>query len=316
LNTEPGTDFESSLSGRPEDIIEKAYELLSPCSVCPRQCGAFRLDDDRSGECKTGFNPWVSSANLHFGEEPPISGYSGSGTIFFSNCNLSCKYCQNYPISQYGEGQEVTVEQLSDLMIKLQKRGAHNVNWVTPTHVVPQAVKAFFLAREKGFNLPIVYNSSGYDRVETLRLLEGIVDIYMPDMRYNDGAVSEMLSGAGDYPEVNRAAIKEMHRQVGDLIIGEDGVAVRGLLIRHLVLPEGYSGSEGIFKFVADEISKDTYISLMSQYFPAYRAVEDPRLNRRIRKSEYKKAVKAFRDAGLSEGYLQSVHTDPNGNLF
>ncbi len=291
-------------------LVHKAYNLLTPCTVCPHFCAVDRLADENYGECRTGLMPIVSSANLHFGEEPPISGYSGSGTIFFANCNLSCKYCQNYPISQYGEGKPVSPEELAGIMLRLQKRGAHNINFVTPSHIVPQIIKAFFLAKEQDFYLPIVYNSSGYDSVETLKLLEGIVDIYMPDMRYDDSVNSQEFSGVADYPRVNRAAIEEMHRQVGDLQIDKDEIGVRGLLIRHLVLPHGISGSEGIFKFIAEKISKKTYISLMSQYFPAYKAVKHPELNRRITKREFRKAVDAYYNAGLTNGYIQPAPID------
>ncbi|MBD3168546.1 MAG: radical SAM protein, partial [candidate division Zixibacteria bacterium] len=237
--------------------------------------------------------------------EPPISGSRGSGTIFFANCNLSCKYCQNYPISQYGEGREVSPEVLAGMMLELEKRGAHNINFVTPSHLVPQVIESFYIAQNAGFSVPVVYNSSGYDKVETLRLLEGIVDVYMPDMRYNDPKTGEQLSGIKNYPEVNRMAISEMHRQVGDLKMDNQGIATRGLLIRHLVLPNGCSGSEEIFKFIAEKISEKTYISLMSQYFPAYEAVDDPALKRRINRREFQKAVDAFYDAGLSEGFIQ-----------
>ncbi|PJA26475.1 MAG: radical SAM protein [candidate division Zixibacteria bacterium CG_4_9_14_3_um_filter_46_8] len=287
------------------DIIDKANSLLSPCRVCPRMCGVDRLSDETYGECRTGLYPLIASANLHFGEEPPISGFNGSGTIFFASCNLSCRYCQNYPISQYSEGRKATPEDLAHLMMKLQKRGAHNINFVTPTHVVPQIIKAYFLARENGFHLPLVYNSSGYDSVETLKLLEGIIDMYMPDMRYNDPQIALKLSRVSNYPQVNRAAIHEMHRQVGSLQVDDDGIGTRGLLIRHLILPNEHAGSEGIFKFIAEEISKDTYVSLMSQYFPAYKAVDDPELNRKITKKEFHRAVDAFYGAGLSKGFIQ-----------
>ncbi len=289
-----------------KEIIEKAYDLLSPCMVCPHQCGVDRLADEAIGDCLTGLLPKIAAVNLHFGEEPPISGYNGSGTIFFANCNMRCLYCQNYPISQYGEGREVSPEKLGEMMIKLQKQNAHNINLVTPSHIIPQIIKAFYFAKENGLNLPIVYNTSGYDRVETLKLLEGIIDIYMPDMRYGDSDIAKRLSGIEDYPKVNRAAVLEMYRQVGDLKTNNDGIAIKGLLIRHLILPNGYSNSKEIFRFIADNISKKTYISLMSQYFPAYKAVDDPQLNRHITKDEFQKSVKAFYDAGLSNGYIQT----------
>ncbi|MCP4631577.1 MAG: radical SAM protein [candidate division Zixibacteria bacterium] len=289
----------------PYELIEQSKSLLLSCRVCPHQCGTDRLANQKDGECRTGIQPKVSSANLHFGEEPPISGHNGSGTIFFANCNLSCMYCQNYPISQYGEGREVPPDLLADLMLKMQKKNAHNVNFVTPSHVVPQIIESFFIAKSKGLNIPIVYNSSGFDSVETLKYLEGIVDIYMPDMRYSDGTISEKLSGVPDYPEINRLAIAEMHRQVGDLTMDKEGIAIRGLLIRHLVLPNDYSGSEKIFNFIAEKISKNSYISLMSQYFPAYKSVDDIIMKNRITKKEFKKSVDAFYKAGLNNGYIQ-----------
>ena len=285
--------------------IEAAYNLLESCRVCPRECGVNRLKDDKLGFCRSGLKAVVSSASPHHGEEPPLSGTKGSGTIFFANCNLRCVYCQNYPISQLGTGTERTPGELACQMTWLQEQGCHNLNLVTPTHFMPQILKALGIARERGFDLPIVYNTSGYDSVESLRLLDGIVDIYLPDMRYSDEAVARRYSAAPQYPEVNRAAVREMYRQVGNLVVDETGRAKRGLIIRHLVLPGGLSGTESVMKFLAEEISKDVYISLMSQYFPAYKATQIRELSRRITAEEYGEARQIMEKYGLENGWMQ-----------
>jgi putative pyruvate formate lyase activating enzyme len=286
--------------------IEAAYQLLENCRVCPRECGVNRLKNDKLGFCRSGLNPMVSSASPHHGEEPPLSGSKGSGTIFFANCNLRCVYCQNYPISQMGHGAELTPAELACRMLWLQEQGCHNLNLVTPTHFMPQLLKALGLAKERGFHLPIVYNTSGYESVETLELLDGIVDIYLPDMRYADDAVALKYSLAPQYPEINRAAVREMFRQVGNLALDEHGIAKRGLIIRHLVLPGGVSGTEKIMKFLAEEISKDFYISLMSQYFPAYKAHEIKELSRRITAEEYEEACGIMEKYELENGWIQN----------
>jgi putative pyruvate formate lyase activating enzyme len=285
--------------------IDAAYGLLESCRVCPRECGVNRLKNDKLGFCRSGLNPVISSVSPHHGEEPPLSGTKGSGTIFFTNCNLRCVYCQNYPISQMGTGAERTTGELACQMLWLQEQGCHNVNLVTPTHFMPQILKALGIARERGFRLPLVYNTSGYDSLESLKLLDGIVDIYLPDMRYSDDKAALKYSIAPHYPEVNRAAIKEMYRQVGNLVMDEDGIAKRGLIIRHLILPCGLSGTERIMKFLAEEISKDVYISLMSQYFPAYKAAEHKEINRRISEEEYDKAYDIKMRYGLKNGWVQ-----------
>jgi len=285
--------------------IEAAYALLTPCRVCPRECGVDRLKDSKLGFCRSGLNPVISSVSPHHGEEPPLSGTRGSGTIFFTNCNLRCVYCQNYPISQLGNGAERSPGELACQMTWLQEQGCHNVNLVTPTHFVPQFLMALGIARERGFDLPIVYNSSGYDSVGTLRLLEGIVDIYLPDMRYGDDRAAMEYSVAPHYAEINRAAIMEMYRQVGNLVVDGMGVAKRGLIIRHLVLPGGLSGTGEVMRFLAEEISKDVYISLMSQYFPAYRASEHGKIARRITEQEYDEAYDIKLRYGLKNGWVQ-----------
>ncbi|KPJ48757.1 MAG: radical SAM protein [candidate division Zixibacteria bacterium DG_27] len=283
---------------------ETAWRMLSDCTICPRECHVNRLRGE-AGVCKTGELPLVSSHNLHFGEEPPISGHRGSGTIFFANCNLRCLYCQNYPISQMGSGEVTSLETLATMMLELEKAGAHNINFVTPTHVVAQILKALLLARKKGLALPIVYNSSGYDALDTLKLLDGIVEIYMPDMRYGENQPASRFSGVKDYVEVNQTAITEMHRQVGDLVVDKDGVATKGLLIRHLVLPNGLSGSKKIFDFLGKEVSKNSYVGLMSQYFPAYQAPDIKEICRRVNRSEFRQVKRWFFEAGLSKGYIQ-----------
>jgi putative pyruvate formate lyase activating enzyme len=298
----------STISGTElQKRVEAAYNLLESCRVCPRQCRVNRLKNDKLGFCRSGLNPVISSINAHHGEEPPLSGTKGSGTIFLANCNLRCVYCQNYPISQLGNGAERTPGELACQMIWLQEQGCHNLNLVTPTHFMPQILKALGIARVRGFNLPIVYNTSGYESLEALRLLDGIVDIYLPDMRYSDDAAARTYSVAPHYQEINRAAIKEMYRQVGNLMLDEDGIATRGLIIRHLILPGGMSGTERVMKFLAEEISKDVYISLMSQYFPAFKAHEFKELSRRITDDEYEAAYQAMMKHGLENGWVQEL---------
>jgi putative pyruvate formate lyase activating enzyme len=285
--------------------IEAAYSLLESCRVCPRECGVNRLKNDKLGFCRSGLNPIVSSASAHHGEEPPISGTKGSGTIFFANCNLRCVYCQNYPISQLGNGAEKTPGELACQMLSLQEQGCHNLNLVTPTHFMPQILKALGIARERGFTLPVVYNTSGYESVEALQLLEGIVDVYLTDMRYADDKIARRYSTAVHYPEINQAAVAEMYRQVGNLEVDEQGIAKRGLIIRHLVLPNKLSGTEAIMKFLAEDISKDVSISLMSQYFPAYKAQGVKELSRRITAEEYEEACQIMLKYGLENGWMQ-----------
>jgi putative pyruvate formate lyase activating enzyme len=287
--------------------VREAYEQMNPhCRLCPRRCGAGRLAGER-GACGADGFLYLSSHNLHFGEEPPISGSRGSGTLFLANCSLSCAYCQNYPISQLGNGTRTTIDELADFMIALQDRGAHNINWVTPTHEVAHLLDGLYRARMKGLKIPVVYNSSGYDAMATLRILDGIVDIYMPDIRYTSAEISRYYSGAADYPEINRKAIKEMHRQVGDLQLDDEGIAYRGLLVRHLVLPGGLSGTEEAMAFIAREVSSTTCISLMSQFFPAHKAPQMTGVDRRITKAEYEQAQEAMRCHGLGAGWVQEM---------
>lgn len=284
------------------DLLRKsnaADNILRNCNLCPRHCNIDRSNDDL-GICKTGQTAKVASFNAHFGEESPLVGQNGSGTIFFSHCNLLCSFCQNYDISHGGWGRKVTAQQLAGIMVQLQEMGCHNINFVTPSHVVPQILSALIIAVESGLNIPLVYNTSGYDRVQTLKLLEGIVDIYMPDFKFWNPAAAKQTCKAEDYPEVARAALLEMHRQVGDLCIDADALACRGVLVRHLVMPEDMAGTRNIMDFIATKISPDTYVNIMSQYRPCGRAAQTEALNRTIGTDEFKQAVEYAKDAGLT----------------
>ena len=278
--------------------VERAKEILESCEVCPRHCHVNRLAGE-VGKCGTTARVVVSNYAPHFGEEAPLVGSNGSGTIFFTHCNLRCVFCQNYSISQLGEGREVTKEALAGMMLSLQAMGCHNINLVSPTHVVPQILEALQIAVARGLSIPLVYNCGGYDSVETLKLLEGIVDIYMPDMKYSDDKMARQYSGIENYPAVNQAAIKEMHRQVGDLEIDEQGVAIRGLLVRHLVLPHGLAGTQKVVRFLAKEVSLNTYLNIMAQYRPSHQAHQFPLLTRSITGEEFSEAIKLAQEQGL-----------------
>lgn len=282
-----------------------AREILRECALCPRECGADRLAGE-TGVCRAGAQARVASFNLHHGEEPPISGARGSGTVFLSHCNLRCVFCQNYPISHMGNGVPAPARELADMMLKLQKRGAHNINFVTPTHYMPQIIEAVEIAAGDGLRLPIVYNCGGYESVEAVRLLDGIVDVYLPDIKYSRAEPAGELSGASDYFERARDAVKEMFSQVGLLETDDEGVAVRGLLIRHLVLPGGLAGSREVLEFVARELSPDVSMSVMSQYFPAHEAPLHPAVSRRVTAAEYQAALDALEEFGMTEGWTQS----------
>ncbi|MDR7434762.1 MAG: radical SAM protein [Armatimonadota bacterium] len=279
---------------------EEALSLLESCSVCPRNCRVNRLED-KWAVCKTGRYAVVSSFFPHFGEEDCLRGWNGSGTIFFSWCNLKCVFCQNWSISHLGEGRAVTPEQLARMMVYLQEQGCHNINLVTPEHVVPQILEALPIAVEMGLRLPIVYNTSAYDSLDSLRLLDGIVDIYMPDFKFWDRELARKYLKAPDYPEVAKRVIKEMHRQVGPLVMDEHGLAKRGVLVRHLVMPGGIAGTREIMQFLAKEVSPHTYVNIMDQYYPAGKVSEKEysEINRRITRSEYEEALAAAREAGL-----------------
>jgi putative pyruvate formate lyase activating enzyme len=291
-------------NGELEQRVVGLRDMLRSCRLCGHACEVDRLSG-QLGKCRTSAEAWVSSHNDHHGEEPPISGSRGSGTIFFTNCSLRCVFCQNYPISQLGNGKPASAETIAGYMLALQERGCHNINWVTPTHVVPQAVEGVLLAARRGLTLPIVYNSSGYDSVEMVRLLDGIVDIYMPDLKYGDDEAAEKFSSAPGYFAVATAAIREMHRQVGELQFDDDGVAVRGLIVRHLVLPENVSRTDLALRFLAHEISPDTFVSIMNQFFPAHRAPASPPLNRPLQSGEYDQAVDWAEELDLVNGWIQ-----------
>jgi putative pyruvate formate lyase activating enzyme len=271
---------------------------MERCDICPRKCLADRAHGER-GVCGSGSRARVASFGPHFGEEAPISGFRGSGTIFFSGCNLRCAFCQNYDISHFEEGREVEARELADLFLSLQRVGCHNVNLVTPTHVTPQILEALALAGERGLSLPVVYNCGGYELVETLRELDGAVDIYMPDMKFLDPGPAEKYCGAPDYPDVARAALKEMARQVGPLVLDGRGIAIRGLLVRHLVMPGDASTTRKVIDFVAEEIGTDTYLNLMDQYRPCGTAGEFPEIARRISPGEWRDALEYARSRGL-----------------
>jgi putative pyruvate formate lyase activating enzyme len=294
-------------NGSLNKLIKKTFSMLESCCICPRQCKVNRLKNEQ-GFCKTGLAPKVFSFMPHHGEEPPISGERGSGTIFFSHCNMACVYCQNYEFSQKEEGREVNFEELADFMLQLQDMACHNINLVSPTHIMPQILKTLALAIPKGLKIPLVYNTSGYELIEAIKLLEGIVDIYLPDMRYADTDIAIKYSNAPHYPKFNQQAVVEMHRQVGIAKLDEHGIIKKGLVIRHLVLPENIAGTDKIMEFIANKLSKDTYISLMSQYFPCYKASEFKNICRRISYSEYSNAQMLMQKYSLHNGWIQESH--------
>jgi len=293
-------------SGRLRERVKAAYKRLRRCDLCPRDCGIDRISG-KTGFCEAGLKPRIASANVHRGEEPPISGTRGSGTIFFSYCTLRCRFCQNFPISQMGNGEEMTTGQLASRMLKLQKQGVHNINFVTPGHYLPQILAALLQAIPRGFRLPIVWNTSGYEKADALRLLDGIVDIYLPDMKYADDEQAVRLSSAPGYRKYNRAAVMEMLMQVGHLKLDEEGIAERGIIIRHLVLPEGRAGSLETLRWIAKNLGTETHIALMNQYFPAYLAPETPGIDRGITCEEYREAVDVLDQLGLENGWVQEL---------
>ena len=293
-------------TGELGDRIACARALMASCTLCPRHCGVNRLEGE-AGACGAGFLPCVSSYNVHHGEEPPISGSLGSGTIFFSHCPVRCVHCQNYPISHLGHGQTVSFDRLADMMLALQNRGCHNINFVTPTHYTFQLLESVARAARKGLRIPLLSNTSGYESVEVLKLLDGVIDIYLPDLKYGDDRTAGRITGIEDFAPINRRAVREMYRQVGDLAVTEEGIAARGLIIRHLVLPGGLAGSEKVFAFLAGEISPLVHVSLMAQYFPASQAVRNPELNRRITPEEYEEAREQMLAAGLTNCFVQAL---------
>jgi putative pyruvate formate lyase activating enzyme len=278
--------------------VQKLWQMLNLCTLCPRKCEVNRLKD-QTGFCKIAAEAVVSSVGQHFGEESVLVGRGGSGTIFFAGCNLGCIFCQNYDISHQCFGSVVSIEKLARYMLELQDQGCSNINFVSPTHSIPPIIAALELAKEQRLTLPIVYNTGGYDRIETLELLDGYIDIYMPDMKYSDPSVAKQLSDAADYPQINRAAVMEMHRQVGDLQL-ENGVATRGLLIRHLVLPNDLAGSTETIDFLAEQVSPGTAINVMDQYHPCYHAFSNPMIKRRPTSDEFLSAQKYAVQKGLN----------------
>ncbi len=285
--------------GRLAEIAQKAHDLLQACSVCPRDCGVDRTQDE-TGFCEAGYSTEVSSYAPHFGEERPLVGRNGSGTIFLAHCNLGCLFCQNFAISRGREGTKIPIQRLARIMLELQRLGCHNINFVSPTHFVPQILAALPLAIEMGLAIPLVYNTGGYDSAETLRLLDGVFDIYMPDFKYSQGKIAEKYSRAADYPLVAEKALVEMFRQVGDLRIDERGIATRGLLVRHLVLPGGLAGTQAVMRFLAEKISKNTYVNIMDQYYPCGDIPPDSPLRRRITPEEFDEAVAIAKKEGIT----------------
>jgi len=286
-------------SGELERRAIEARQRLADCDLCARYCHVNRMETLAGAVCRTGALAIVNSHGPHHGEEDPLRGSRGSGTIFFSWCNLRCVYCQNWEISWEGRGREADADGLARMMLELQDRGCHNINFVSPSHVVAQILEAVWIAAGRGLRIPLVYNTGGYDSPEALALLDGVIDIYMPDMKYGDDATARRFSTVRDYVTVNRAAVTEMHRQVGDLVLDEQGVAVRGLLVRHLVLPDGLAGTEAVASFLAREISVETYLNVMAQYRACYRAFDDPVLDRPLRTDEYLEALAVARRNGL-----------------
>ena len=288
-------------SGELQKRISALTDMLRHCRLCPRHCKVNRLQGEL-GFCRAGDKLILSSAFAHFGEEAPLVGTMGSGTIFLTHCNLHCVFCQNHDISHLGQGEPVTLQQLASYMTALQQRGCHNINFVTPTHYVPQIISALPYAIERGLRIPLVYNCGGYESLEVIKLLDGIIDIYMPDVKWSDSRVAKKYAQAPDYPTVVKEVLKEMHRQVGDLHISKEGLAERGLLIRHLVMPEGLAGARELMHYIATEISSHSYVNIMSQYRPEYRACEFPELNRRITHREYLEALACAKAEGLYRG--------------
>ena len=279
---------------------------LKSCKICPRNCKVNRLIGE-TGYCKTALNFNIASYTLHNGEEPPISGINGSGTIFFSNCNLSCVFCQNYPISQLGNGKPCSIEKLADIMLELENNGAHNINLVTPSHLVAQISSAIIKAKLKGLKIPILYNTNGYDSVKTLKALDGLIDIYLPDAKYSVNANSKKYSNVSNYWQVNKKALLEMYRQVGKLKINKMGIATKGIIIRHLLLPNNIAGTTEVIKFIAQKISKNTFVSLMSQYHPAYNSFKFKDLSEKITVKEYNTAKKYLELYDIKNGWVQDL---------
>ena len=301
---DPAQDFEPAYlslvdAGQLSARAERAYRHMADCDLCARYCHVDRFETIKGAVCRTGVNAVLHGCGPHHGEEDPLRGTRGSGTIFFSWCNLRCVFCQNWDISQKGAGHEVTPQALAEMMLQLQAQGCHNINFVTPSHVVAQIIAAVDIAARRGLRLPLVYNTGGYDSPEALMLLDGIIDIYMPDMKYGDSETAHRYSHVRDYVEINFAAVREMYRQVGDLRLDEAGIAQRGLLVRHLVLPDDLAGTETVIAFLAKDVSRHTYLNLMDQYRPCYRADDNPPLDKPLSRQEFQQALDLAEEYGL-----------------
>ncbi len=281
-------------------------ELLENCNICPHKCNINR-NKGKIGRCKATNKIKVALYSVHNFEEPCISGEKGSGTVFFSNCNLNCIYCQNYEISQQGRGKEISIEELSDIFIEQQKRNVENINLVTPTSYAPQIIEAIKIARKKGLNIPIVYNTNGYENVETIKMLDGYVDIYLPDLKYYYNDIAKKYSKIDNYFEIATKAIKEMKKQIGKTVIDENGIMKKGIIIRHLVLPNNIENSKKILKWIRENMNNDTYISVMAQYFPTYKAKEDLELNRKLTKQEWREIEEYIEKLGIENGFIQEL---------
>jgi putative pyruvate formate lyase activating enzyme len=307
------TDYPSYLalheSGELARRADEAWEMLRGCKVCPQNCPVDRIKG-KTGACHSGTDVIVGSWNVHRREEPPISGTRGAGTIFFGGCQARCTYCQNFWLSQMGHGLRVNYERLADMMLSLQRKGCHNLDLVTPTHFVPQILKALVIAADRGLRIPLVYNCAGYEHVHTLRLLEDVVDIYLPDAKYASNQEAMRTSKMHHYVEFNRAALKEMYRQVGGLKLDDEGIATRGLIVRHLVMPGGHAGTREVLNWIASEVGTDIGLSVMDQYFPAYKALNDPELNRRLTWREYREALDIVEDLPFENLFLQEDLTE------
>ncbi|MCX8095311.1 MAG: radical SAM protein [Caldisericia bacterium] len=299
----------SYLSLSSKEIKKRGFELftrLSHCDLCPRECRVNRILGKR-GFCQSDYKLKISTYSLHFGEERPISGFRGSGTIFFTNCSLKCNFCQNYSISQLGEGEEYEIEDLAKMMLNLQNLGAHNINLVTPTHYSPHIILAISISKDMGLKIPILYNTSGYEKVEILKYLEGIVDIYLPDAKYGDKNLAKHLSDAENYPEINIKAIKEMVRQVGFMKLNKDGIIEKGVIVRHLILPNNVENSKKVLENLYKNIGKELTISLMTQYYPCFKALGDREIGRRITRDEFLEVLKYFKELGFKEDLIQYI---------
>lgn len=284
-------------------------QILEKCTLCPRECKVNR-NEGQLGRCRAGKNIKIALSNLHYYEEPCISGKNGSGTVFFTGCNLSCKFCQNYKVSQEFLGYEITIEDLANEFLKLQNAGAHNINLVTAFAYVPMIVEALDIAKSKGLNIPVVYNTSGYESLETLKMLDGYIDVYLPDLKYAYDELSKDLSDVNNYFEIAKNAIKEMKRQVGNPVFDENGMIQKGLIVRHLVLPNHLQNSKKVLKWIRDNLGTETYVSVMAQYFPSYKANETEDVNRKLSEEEYKEIENYFYRLSLKNGYMQEIEED------